>query len=432
MGLRLSGAREALEYLYARTTGQWRLGTQRTVALLAEMENPHHGLKFVHVGGTNGKGSVCATLEAVLRARGFRVAAYTSPHLVDFGERIRVDGVPVPEAHIVEFVTELTPAIERIGATFFEATTALALREFARAQPDIVILEVGLGGRLDATNVVDPLVAVVTNVGLDHTEYLGDTRDTIAREKAGIFKRARGAVIGEPDRRVRALLREAARAAGSAPVRSVHDELGISDVVVSSAGTTCSLAWTGAAATEIACRTPLVGAHQATNTATALVALDALPPPFRTAAEAAIPALAGLELPGRFQREGAFVFDVAHNREGAAVLAASLGAVQLPRPIVAVLSVLGDKDWRGMLEELAPVVDEFILTTARTAPPHRAWDPAAAHQVAGAMGCTSTIAASFDHALADARTRGRTVVVTGSFHTVGDAMARLHVSPLRG
>jgi dihydrofolate synthase/folylpolyglutamate synthase len=432
VGVRLNDSRAALDYLFARTTGGWRLGTERTLALLAEMGNPHRQLQYIHVGGTNGKGSVCATIEAVLRARGFTVGTYTSPHLVDFGERIRVNGTPLAAERIAAFVRQWSVAIERVGATFFEATTALAFDELARAAPDIVVLEVGLGGRLDATNVVDPLLSVVTNVGLDHTEYLGTTRDAIAYEKAGIFKAERAAVIGEPDARVRSLLADQARAARAAPTRLVQDEVVVDDIVVRADRTEFTLrTGVGSGPSPVRCRTALVGAHQAHNAATALVALTALPPPFTTSWRDAIPALRSVVLPGRFQRSGRFIFDVAHNREGASVLAATLRRVAPVGPVGAVLAVLRDKDWQGMMQELAPAVDEFVLTTAPSAPAPRAWDPRQAHQFATERGWKSVVVSDLDLALDQTARRCQTVLVTGSFHTVGDAMLRLHVSPLR-
>lgn len=381
---------------------------------------------MVHVGGTNGKGSVCATVEAVLRARGHRVAMYTSPHLIDFRERIVIDNRPASEAAIVEFIREWTPTVERTGATFFEATTAMAFSLFASAEPDVAVVEVGLGGRLDATNVVDPAVAVVTAIGIDHVEYLGDTTEAIAREKAGIFKPRRPAVIGEPDAAVRVLLREAAEAAGAVPVRDVHAAMPVSEVRVEADGTHFVVSPGGE---RITCRTPLLGAHQAHNAATAFLTLEAMPEAFAVGAAEASQLLAGVALPGRFHRRGRYVFDVAHNPAGAAVFAATLRAVAPPRPRTAVLSVLGDKDWRGMIAALRGEIDLFVLTTAPTSPASRAWDPAAVFRVAQEEGWAAVLERDFDAALARAAAHEGTIVITGSFHTVGDAMARLHVSP---
>ncbi len=425
MGDRLSAYRDALDVLFVRTTGEWRLGLDRMRALLAALGEPHRALRVIHVAGTNGKGSVCATLDAVLRAEGHRVARYTSPHLVDFRERMLVNGAPVPEDDVVRFVERWMPDIERLGATFFEATTAMAFTLFAEADPDLAVIEVGLGGRLDATNVVDPLVAVVTAIGIDHTEFLGGTREAIAAEKAGIFKPARPAVVGDPDPMIRAALAGHAVAAGAAPVRVVHDETPLAGVAVTASGTTFEYAGELVA-------TPLLGRHQADNTAVALTTLDALPPPYRVTPVRAARSLPAVRLPGRFQQHGRYLFDVAHNRDGAAVCAAVLREVVPSRPVVAVLSVLADKDWRGMMAELAPVVDRFILTTAPTAPASRAWDPAAVLRESASRGWPAALERDFDRALSRAALEGETVLVTGSFHTVGDAMSRLQVSPLTG
>ena len=153
MGLGLTTYRDSLDFLYARTTGAWKLGLERVEAFLDRLGNPHRDLTSLHVAGTNGKGSVCAGLEGVLRARGLRVGKYTSPHLVDFRERFLVDGVPVPPERIVAFIERWTPEVERLGATFFEATTAMAFEFFREAGVDIAVVETGLGGRLDATKI---------------------------------------------------------------------------------------------------------------------------------------------------------------------------------------------------------------------------------------------------------------------------------------
>jgi dihydrofolate synthase/folylpolyglutamate synthase len=172
LGVDLKTYSDALDFLYARTTGVWKLGLERVEGFLDALGNPHRRIKTIHVAGTNGKGSVCATLEAALRAKGLRVAKYTSPHLVDFRERFIIDGAAVAPERIVRFVEQWTPEVERLGATFFEATTAMAFSFFDEANVDIAVIETGLGGRLDATNVLAPLIAGVSTIGIDHVEYL--------------------------------------------------------------------------------------------------------------------------------------------------------------------------------------------------------------------------------------------------------------------
>jgi dihydrofolate synthase/folylpolyglutamate synthase len=355
------------------------------------------------------------------------VARFTSPHLVDFRERIVIDGTPVDEADVSAFVQRWLPTADALGATFFEITTALAFDRFARSGVDVAVIETGLGGRLDSTNVVAPVVAGVTAIGLDHTELLGDTREQIAWEKGGIYKPGVPAVVGEPDPGIRGALAHQAAEAGASAVRVVADECRISEVAVSAHGTSFRLE---APFGEASMVMPLPGAFQAHNAATALTMLDAAGDPWRMPLARSAEALGTVRLAGRFQRVGRWLFDVAHNPDGARVLAETLAALRPDRPVAALVTVLADKDWRGMLEALAPAVDLLVLSVAPTAPPGRVWPLGAAGAYAAGRGWDAVAEPDFDRALALAAQRGRTVLVTGSFHTVGDAMLRLQVDPL--
>ena len=417
---------QALDYLFARTNGPFKFGLERTIALLRELGDPHRSFPSLHIAGTNGKGSSVATAEALLRAKGLRVGTYTSPHLVDFRERIVVDGEYISADEVIEFVARWTPTVEALGATFFEATTAMAFAHFARANVDVAVVETGLGGRLDSTNVLDPVAAGVTTIDYDHTEYLGDTLEKIASEKAGIYKRGRAAIVGESDASLRAVLARDARAVGAAPVRLVAEECRIDDVELSSSGTTFTLRAFGS---QRRLTTPLAGRHQAENVAFALVLLDAAVVPYATSLDEAAAALPGVRVAGRFQRDGRFIFDVAHNPEGSSVLAATLAAVEPEEPVAALFSVLSDKDWRSMMKSLAPRVACFVLTIAPTAPPTRVWNLDEVKRFAEETGVAVEVVPEFDAALLRASTLGATTLVTGSFHTVGDAMARLQASP---
>ena len=429
MDVALTRYLESLDYLFARTTGAFKFGLERTRALLAELGDPQLRYPVLHIAGTNGKGSSVATAEALLRGRGLRVAKYTSPHLVDFRERIAVDGVPITEEEVIEFIQAYAPAVERLGASFFEATTALALQHFARAGADVALIETGLGGRLDSTNVVVPRAAGVTSIGFDHMEYLGSTLQAIAAEKAGIFKAGVPAIVGEQDPEVRSWLAAAARHAEASPVRVVADEMRVDDIELTAAGTRFRLRALG---DDRIVETPLVGSHQASNFAFTLALLDAAGDPFRTTLRNAVAAVRSVRLPGRFQRVGPWIFDVAHNPDGMRTLAASLRGVTHDQPVIALLCILGDKDWRAMIEALAPEVSQFILTDAPTAPASRAWPLAQALAYAKQRGYAAVAEADFDAALRRAEREAGTVLVTGSFHTVGDAMVRLQVSPLTG
>lgn len=420
--------RKALEYLYARTTGGVRLGLDRTNALLAALGDPHRAVPAFHVAGTNGKGSTVAVIAALLKHRGMRVATYTSPHLIDFRERIIVGGVLISEEEVVEFVDRHVATIDRLGATFFEATTAMAFHHIAGAGADVAVIETGLGGRLDSTNVLDPVAAVVTSIGLDHMELLGTTLEAIAVEKAGIFKRGRPAVIGERWPDTRKQLEGLARAAGALPVLSLGTEVEITATRVSPDGTRFAAAL-GADAAEI--HIGLVGSHQPSNVMTGWLALCAAGDAYSVPLHALSPALSGLQLPGRFHRVGNVIFDVAHNPAGAAMVAATVRSLDLPRPVVALVGILSDKDWRPMLQSLAGVVTEIIATTAPTAPPERRWHLEEVSRFAREAGIDLRTIADFDQAVRVATADStRTTLITGSFHTVGDAMARLQVNPL--
>lgn len=429
MDIPLTHYRAALDYLFARVSGGWKLGLETTRALLTSIGDPQLRFPSLHVGGTNGKGSVVATIDALLRARGLRVGRYTSPHLIDFRERICVNGEPIAEEAVVAFIERWTPEVERLGATFFEATTCLAFDHFARERVDVAVVEVGLGGRLDATNVLTPLAAGVTSIGLDHLQYLGGTRHLIAREKAGIFKRGVPAVIGEQDAEIRSLLAGLARDAGASPVLVIADDRPVEDIAVEREGTTFTLVADGR---RRRLHTPLVGRYQAANTATALALLELAGGEYAAAAADAEQALAMVAIPGRFQRCGDVIFDVAHNPAGSEVLCETLDAVRPPRPVACLLTVLRDKDWRAMMTTLAAHVDRFVLSAPPSVPGDRAWSLEEATAFAHAHGWAAEAEADFDRALERARRGAATTLVTGSFHTVGDAMARLQVSPLVG
>lgn len=430
MGFPLSRYRAAVDALFERTAGGVKPGLERTEELLAAIGDPHRRLETFHVAGTNGKGSVCATLDYLLRARGLRVGRYSSPHLVDFRERILVDGVPIGEQEVADWLISHEALIERIGATFFEATTALAFEHFTRAGVDVAVIETGLGGRLDSTNVVQPIAAAVTSIGLDHTDLLGTTIEQIAAEKAGIFKRGVGALIGERSPSVAWQLREAAEAAGATPILVAGADWKVSDVRLENGAT--SFALTDGDGTAQRFETPLLGAHQAHNTALAIVTLLSAGDRWAPSPTETVTGLRNVRLPGRFQRHSRLIFDVAHNPDGAVVLAKTLAQVEAARPVTTLLAVLSDKDWRGMMAALAPRTDRFILTTAPSAPPGRVWDLAASLDHARAAGYAAEATPDFDEALRIAQADSGTTLITGSFHTVGDAMARLQVDPLAG
>ena len=416
--------------LFPRLTGGIRWGLDRTQRLLATVGDPHRSFRVVHIGGTNGKGSVAAHVDAVLQRAGHRVGLYSSPHLCTFRERIRINGDAITEGALLRAAERLWPAIRVEEPSFFEATTALAFLALAEAGVEVAVVEVGLGGRLDATNVVAPDVVVLTNVSLDHVQLLGPTIEAVAREKAGIIKAGVPVVTGEWSGIAADVFASIARAA-AAPLRALSQSQ-VRDVSSAIDGTDLTVSGTTWGALRL--HTPLAGRHQAINAALAVHALDNVPA-LRPRAHDVVEGIARVRWPGRLQVERTgnvtWIFDVAHNVAGVESLVGALTDLAFPRPIVALVGVLGDKDWRTMLVPLHAAVDHVVLTVPPTAPADRRWDPAEA--LSAAPSERAEIQLDFGAALEQARARaqagGGSIVVTGSFHTVGDALSALGWCP---
>lgn len=415
--------------LFPRALAVVDWGLERMTAALEELGNPHRRYRCLHVGGTNGKGSVASIWASVLRRRGDRTGLYTSPHLCSFLERIMIGGRTLPAERIAGTAARLRPLSEDLSMSFFEATTLLALCVFAEEGVDSACVEVGLGGRLDATNVISPEVTAITNVALDHQEYLGDTLGLIAREKAGIIKPGVPIVTAEGRPAVLRVL-EARAAEAGAPFHRVEPWRDISGLQLGPAGTRFRVR--GGDGTLLELETPLPGAHQATNAALAVRALELLrDPPARAMVQDGV---AALRWPGRGQirrvGESLFVFDVAHNTAGVEALVRVLADLAPPRPLVLLAGVLGDKDWPRMLPPLVDLADQAVFTIPASAPPGRSWNPreVAARIVRGTpVEVVPDVAAALDRATTLAR--GGTVVVAGSCYTVGDVLLLMGLSP---
>ncbi|MBA3345625.1 MAG: bifunctional folylpolyglutamate synthase/dihydrofolate synthase [Gemmatimonadales bacterium] len=397
---------QALEFLFPRTT-TIKFGLATTRALLLAVGNPHQVIPSVHIGGTNGKGSVSTLVAAALREAGWRVGLYTSPHLVSFRERIRVDGVPISEAAVAMWTERLRPLILERRATFFEASTALAFADFAARGVEIAVVEVGLGGRLDSTNVVHPLVSAVTKIERDHMKYLGHTLEKIACEKAGIAKPRVPFVVGERDPVLVEVLRREAR-------RAVARRGGRADIRVLPP----DYEWCGPLS--------LAGPHQRRNAAVAHGILMALPTRYRPSARQLATGFGAARIPGRLDRRGKWLFDVAHNPDGMRALTAALDAGHDGRPIHALVSILGDKEWPEMLVQLDRAIDRGVLTIAPSAA-GRGWDMDWLRRWLQDPSRPSpravwTLIPEFHEALKAVQDGAGTVLVTGSFHTVGDVM----------
>ena len=384
---------ESLAWLYATQQFGIKLGLENIRGLLEALGNPQERLSFLHVAGTNGKGSVCAILDAILRASGRRTGLYTSPHLVDFRERIRVDGEKIPPQAVANGLTilrEISAGWSHLP-TFFEISTALALHHFAEERCDLVVLETGMGGALDATNAVVPLVSVITPIALDHTRWLGGTLAEIAREKAGIIKSGVPVVSAIQAPEAAAVLAQRAAAAGSS--------LEFIEAPFEQA--------------EIGLR----GIHQKENAAVAVAAL--LAAHVEVSDEAAGQGLRDVRWPGRFQVvDERIVLDACHNPHAAAQLLVNWRDVYGMEKATVIFGALGDKDYSAMLRILEPISREVLLV------PISSERSAAPEALAAACAIKHRIFQSVKEALEASRGR---ILVTGSLFLVGEALQVLGV-----
>jgi dihydrofolate synthase/folylpolyglutamate synthase len=415
---------EAVARLLALRGGEhagMRPGLERITTLLGALGDPHERYALVQVGGTNGKGSVAAMLAAVLRAAGRRVGLYTSPHLVSFRERIRVDGVAIAEDAVVDGVEAIGTLVARLDATMFEAATALALDHFAREQVDVAVLEVGLGGRLDATTVGRPAVTALARIDLDHQEILGDSLAAIAREKAAII-RSGVAISAAQAPEAAAVVEERARQA-RVPLLVEGRELSVRVRARALEGQTLACAGPDFRLDDL--RLALVGAFQPTNALLAVAAARAL----GAGDDAIRRGLARARWPGRFEArrvaDGWLVLDGAHNPAGAAALAASLREFFTGAALTLIVGVSRDKDAAAILAPLCPLASRLVLTAAahpRALPPE-----ALAARVPPTPGLRVETAPSLGQALDMALCPPRTPIVgvAGSLFLVGEALARL-------
>jgi len=407
------------EFLYGLKPAGGKYGIERMRRLAAELGHPERSLPVVHVAGTNGKGSVAAMLDAILHGAGWRTGLYTSPHLVNLGERVQVDRRMLTLPELLAYTRELVPVAARVEQaqpderpSFFEYVTAMAFLEFTRRRCDIGVIETGLGGRLDATNIVDPEVSVITSIGLDHCEYLGDGLPAIAREKAGIIKPGRPVVIGRMPAEAEAVIRAVAAERG-APLRSVAEEFGerLEDYPA----------------------TNLEGDYQRWNAATATLAARALPAKWRVTAAAIASGLRHVDWPGRWQRVTVggrlAILDSSHNPEGAGVLATNLEhlVAETGRAPVVITAALGLARAQPLLATICRHAREVHLVVPNQA---RACTHAELESLVPADFKGRVVRATLDGLFPAAGTctaggPGDTLVVTGSIYLLGEAMARL-------
>ncbi len=430
--------RETTAYLFSQMpmferqgAAGYKEGLQNTLALDDRFGHPHRNYKTIHVAGTNGKGSCSHTIAAILQQCGYRVGLYTSPHLVDFKERIRINGTPVSEDYVVRFVEENRAFFEPLHPSFFEVTTALAFKYFSDMGVDVAVIEVGLGGRLDCTNIITPIVSVITNISFDHTQFLGDTLAKIAGEKAGIIKPGVPVVIGETTAETRPVFEAEARSASS---RAVFAEDNPEVTAAELAGDGCGMDYTTVSYGAI--HGDMSGIYQKKNANTVLKAIDTLAESSGIFAGKDImecvksgfsQVATSTGLAGRWQTVGLkprVICDTGHNVGGWIYLSRQLKATPCRRRHI-VFGMVADKDIDGVLE-LLPKDATYYFTKADN---KRAMDERVLQEKAAVYGlkgdCFATVSAAFK-AANSAVCEDDLIFIGGSSYVVADFMSAFH------
>jgi dihydrofolate synthase / folylpolyglutamate synthase len=409
---------DAIRFLYELRLFGLKLGLETTRELVERLGHPDRALRFIHVAGTNGKGSTCAILDAIYRAGGYRVGLFTSPHLVHFSERIQVNREPIPDADVVRLVTRLRDLLDGFPAdrhpTFFEVVTAMALQFFAERQCDLVVWETGMGGRLDATNIVTPLASVITNVQFDHQKWLGLTRAQIATEKAGIIKPGIPVFTATDDPEALNVIARVAQSQG-APLT----------VVNRTHAQACAQSLEQLA---------LLGEHQKQNAALALATIRAMQPALPVTEPHINDALRRVHWPGRLQLiqlpdQRQLLLDGAHNLAGAEALHAALQQLFPNAQPTLILGILHDKDWPHMARCLAPLARRILcvpVRSERAAPPAELADACREANPSVPIEVHASLESAFRSCPADPF-----LLVAGSLYLVGETMERLRLIPGR-
>jgi len=421
----------ALEFLYNLEHGSIKLGLERIEAAVASLNHPERRYATIHVAGTNGKGSTSAFLAAIFEAAGYRTGLLTSPHLLEYGERLRISGKMVSPQKIIEITNKLKPMILAEKLSYFEATTALAFEAFAEGGVEVAVIEVGMGGRLDATNVIKPALTVITGIEIDHTKSLGATRELIAAEKAGIMKPQTPAIVGSCTDSVRAVF-EKASANLEAPLSGLTDLVSLSDLEPATNGTAYRFT-RGGPAKHHERFIRLCGRHQVHNAMLAEEGARLLSGNGLDVPEAAV--IAGLSRavwPGRFDTRSVqggpdLIFDVAHNASGGDTVAQTYRHWrpndQEPSLVV---GMLGDKDHASFLRSLREISKRIFLIPLDSP---RAGDLDHLVEVVRDMGFEHTVCRDFGEAWQQAAAIGKPVLVTGSFRTVEAGMNYIGIGP---
>ncbi len=426
-----NGYQASLDYLYGLEKFGMIFGLTKVEAILEAIGNPHQEIQAIHIGGTNGKGSTAAMIASILRREGYRVGLYTSPHLIRFTERMKLNGREIEKEEVAELTEWMRQRIEEAGIappfTFFDFTTAMALLYFRQKMVDVAVLEVGLGGRLDSTNVIDPLLSIITNIGKDHEDILGKGVLKIAREKAGIIKRGRPLITAATQPQVVHLFSTLCKEKGS-PLFRVGKEFRF---ILEEEG---KFSYEGLHRKLWGLSVNLRGCHQKINATTALGAMEVLDDlGYHVSNEAMSDGLKEVDWPGRLEIVSSsprVILDGAHNPEGALALRESLKNDFQYRHLILLLGIMKDKDVQSILNALSPLADHIILTRPHT---DRSSSPELLRRALGRNGTKAEVIEDFKKAI----DRGLFLTgpedllcITGSLYTVGEA--RTYFLPKEG
>ena len=426
---------ETLDYLFSSMPSfqqvggdAYKPGLERIAEFCRQIGNPQRNYFVIHIAGTNGKGSVSNMLAAVLQQAGYQTGLFTSPHLTDFRERIRVNGEMIPKQKVVNFVDRYKAEMERLQLSFFEMTTAMAFDFFAQSDVEVAVIETGLGGRLDATNIVQPILSVITNIGLEHTEYLGDSLPKIAREKGGIIKKCTPVVVGEKSGNYNLVLEEIAEDLRSELIyASEAFEIGECGFEEGKQVVTMTRLRDGY---PYQLRIDLLGEYQRQNLATVATALDVLheSTPLSISRRAFVEGVRQVSqltsFRGRWQvlsQKPLVVCDTAHNEHGISEVAKQLKARSNSGQLLCVMGFCADKDFTNMLAQM-PKEAHFVFTQASI---RRAASPEQIAEVATALGLDFELAPTVAEALAIAQkqlTDEDMLFIGGSTFVVAEAL----------
>ena len=381
---------QALDYINSRELFGIKLGLSNIRKLLKKLNNPHKDLKFIHIAGTNGKGSCCAMISSILQEQGYRVGMYTSPHLISFKERIQINKKKIPKKEVIRLVKKLKPLITT--HTYFEVVTALAFQYFKDKNVDFVVAEVGMGGRLDATNVITPIISIITNISLEHKEHLGDTIEKIAFEKAGIVKKNIPTVTAAKDKALKVIKNICKKRNSKLSIVNIKENI----------------------------HTNLNGHFQLINASTSLKTVQLLKQQgIEISNQSITKGLKKVLWPGRMQFiKHNILLDCAHNPAAVKALVKEIKKLKY-KNLILMIGILKDKDIKEMINELSPLANDIIITKPKT---ERATDP---KQIAKHLENSYAIIPSIKNAVKFATSitkKEDLLLITGSIYTVGEAM----------